>query len=69
MSIAEVLEKDISRARDLLRRNNGDLEAVLPDILDSMEAQKERVRGLENMEFLSSDLLRDFQQAGGMYAG
>jgi hypothetical protein len=41
---------------------------VLPGILDSLDAQKERVRGLENMEFLSSDLLRDFQLKEREYA-
>jgi hypothetical protein len=69
MSIAEELEKEAKHLCDLLNRGNGELEAALPGILERLSAQTERVRGLENMEFLSADLLRDFQQAGDMYAG
>jgi hypothetical protein len=61
MSIAAELEKDTALLRELHRRNNGDLEAALPDILESMDAQIARVRGLENMDFLTTDLLKDFQ--------
>jgi hypothetical protein len=68
MSIAEEQEKDISLIHILLNRGNGDLEALLPGILERLSAQTERVRGLENMEFLSADLLRDFQLKEREYA-
>jgi hypothetical protein len=65
--IAEEQEKEIQLMRELHRRNNGDLEAALPGILDRLEAQIGRIRGLENMEFVTTDLLKDFQQKGELY--
>ncbi|MDR1946623.1 MAG: hypothetical protein LBQ51_05595 [Desulfovibrio sp.] len=62
MSIARSLQQSVDKLRELKKRENGDLEIFLGNILKDIECDVERVRGLENMDNLSAELLRDFQE-------
>lgn len=46
--IAEKLQNSVNHLRELLQRDNGDLAHAAPIVLDSLEAEIERVRGLES---------------------
>jgi hypothetical protein len=46
-------------------RGNGDLETVFPLFISDLRADIARVRGLEEMESLSTEALREFQEKGG----
>jgi hypothetical protein len=47
-----------------MRRNNGDILAAGPALLDDMEAAIEQVHGLEEVVYLETELVKDFQQKG-----
>lgn len=49
MSIAASLERTIGKMQALWQRNNGDFDAMFPDLLDDARADIERVSGLENV--------------------
>ena len=55
--IAESLQNTISNMRQLLSRNNGDYEALAGFFLDSLEADVERVAGLENSIVLTCETM------------
>lgn len=65
MSIANSLQASVDKARDLHRRGNGDLEIFLRDILKDIECDIERVRGLETVAPINSELLQEYQEKGG----
>lgn len=50
--LAETLQQSVTRLRDMLARDNGDLAHGAPAVLDDLEADIERVRGLENTAVL-----------------
>ncbi|MEG2173844.1 MAG: hypothetical protein RRY29_11405 [Desulfovibrionaceae bacterium] len=50
--IAETLQQSVTRLRAMLARDNGDLAHGAPAVLDDLEADIERVRGLENTTVL-----------------
>lgn len=47
--IAETLQQSVNRLRAMLSRNNGDVVHGAPAVLEDLEADIERVRGLENV--------------------
>lgn len=47
--IAETLQQSVTRLRAMLSRDNGDLAHGAPAVLDDLEADIERVRGLESV--------------------
>ncbi len=49
MSIANSLEQSSRKIKELLRRENGDLEIFLPHILADIDAEIERIAGLERL--------------------
>lgn len=69
MSIATSLEASATRLRELYKRGNGDLEIFLPNILNDIAFDVERVRGLENVAVINTDLLREYQEKGGIHDG
>lgn len=46
--IAEKIECEIRKLRAALERQNGDLVHVAPQVIETLEAEVERVRGLEH---------------------
>jgi hypothetical protein len=65
MSIARSLERTIDKMEVVRLRGNGDLEAVFPLFVADLRADIARVRGLEEMESLSTQALKEFQEQGG----
>ena len=61
MSIAKSLERSAARLALLRERNNGDLEKMIPAIVEDIRSDIERVRGLEGMAAISADTLQAFQ--------
>lgn len=45
--IAEKLERSLDNLERLAKRQNGDLEALLPDLTAAMRAEVDRVRAFE----------------------
>ena len=62
MSSARSLELSAARLLMLWERNNGDLEKMLPTIVEYIRFEAERVRGLEGMIAISADTLKAFQE-------
>jgi hypothetical protein len=68
MSIARSLQQSVNRLKELKRRDNGDLEIFLGNVLKDIEYDIERVRGLEEMDNISNDILKEFQAQNRMEA-
>jgi hypothetical protein len=66
MSIANNLQASVTKLRAIIRRGNGDIFEVGPAILDGMEQEIARVRGLEGVTVINTDLLKEFQEKGGI---
>ncbi len=66
MSIAADLEKTSIRMRCLLQRGNDEIVAKGPDLLHEIDLIVDRVRGLEEVAVINTDLLKDFQEKGGI---
>jgi hypothetical protein len=62
MSIAKSLERSAAYLALLRDRNNGDLEKILPEIVEDIRADAERVRGLEGIAAISEDTVKAFQE-------
>lgn len=58
--IAEKLQNSVNHLRDLLQRDNGDLIHHAPSVLDSLDAEIDRVRWMENAALFIPEL-------GGLY--
>lgn len=67
MSIADSLQKSVDKAREIYRRDNGDMEIFLPTFLVLLEGDIERVRGLEAVAPIDADLVKAFQEKGGVH--
>lgn len=67
MSIANSLQRSVNMAREMHRRENGDLEIFLPYFLDDLERAIELVRGLEAVAPIDADLVKAFQEKGGVH--
>ena len=65
MSIARSLQASVDKLREIYRRDNGDLEIFLPNILKDVEFDIKRVRELEQVLPISEELLREFRMKGG----
>lgn len=61
MSIATSLQSSVDKARELFKRDNGDLENFLPNILKDIEFDIERVSGLEQVAPISEELVNEFK--------
>lgn len=66
MSIASDLEKTNIRIRCLLQRGNDEIVAKGPDLLHEVDLIIDRVRGLEEVACVNTDILKDFQAKGGV---
>ena len=66
MSIASDLEKLTIRMRCLLQRGNDEIVAKGPELLHEVDLIVDRVRGLEGVALVNTDLLKDFQAKGGI---
>lgn len=64
MSIATDLEKTSIRMRCLLQRGNDEIVAKGPELLHEVDLIIERVRGLEEVACVNTDLINDFQAKG-----
>ena len=67
MSIVRSLQTTVTKIRALRERGNGDLENCLDVILEDIEADIERVRGLEDASHIDTDLLKAFQNQEAIY--
>lgn len=56
MSIAIKMQNQVDQLRTLLQRGNGDLLQCAPGILDSLDLEIERVRGLEQVAPINNEL-------------
>jgi len=65
MSIANSLQASVTKLRVLIQRSNGDILEAGPAILAEMDQEIERVRGLEGVTAINTDLLKEFQEKGG----
>ncbi len=66
MSIAADLEKINIRMRCLLQRGAEEIVARGPELLREIDLLVDRVRGLEGVTAINTDLLQDFPAKGGV---
>jgi hypothetical protein len=62
MSIAKSLERSAANLALLRERGNGDLEKMIPAIVEDIRFDAERVRGLEGIAAISEDIVKAFQE-------
>lgn len=67
--IAEKLQNSVNHLRELLQRDNGDLTHHAPTVLDSLDAEIDRVRGLENVAEIRADILEVYAEGAGARFG
>lgn len=67
MMIAESMERTVRKMETIWRRDNGDFDKMFPDLLDEARSDIERVRGLETVAPIDGELLKAFQEKGGVH--